>query len=101
MLVPWNEIANTMELHSPPEQSRVNPVPFLENSPRYYTYVLTLWEERSLDPARPAVWRFRVEIASTGERRGFATFKEMVVFLEGQMGNENEANKGEMQHSDF
>lgn len=89
-----------MGFHSPPEKSRIKTVTFLENSPRYHTFVLTLWEDRSLDPATPAVWRFRLEIASTGERRGFATFKEMVVFLEEQMLDENQAKKQQTQHLD-
>jgi hypothetical protein len=93
--VPWHEITNTLGFHSPPGQSRVKPMAFLENSPRYCTVVLTLWEERSVDPARPAEWRFRLEVPSTGERRGFATFKEMVVFLEEQMSDGNEAKKQE------
>ena len=58
---------------------------FLENPPRYCTFVLTLWEERSVDSAKPVVWRFRLEIPRTGQQRGFATFKEMTAFLEDQM----------------
>jgi hypothetical protein len=76
-------------------------VNFFEKPPRYHTFLVTLWEERSQDPAKPAVWRFRLEIAGTGERRGFATFKEMVVFLEEQMRGGNEAKKQQMQHLDF
>ena len=63
--------------------------PTLENPPRYRTYVLTVWEERGRDLTRPAVWRFRLEIARTGKRYGFATFNELVAFLEDQIGSGN------------
>ena len=43
-----------------------------DTPPRYRTYLLTVWEERSHDPAAHVVWRFRLEDPRTGERRGFA-----------------------------
>jgi len=89
-LVPRHEIANALGFHPSSEQSRVKQVTFLENSPRYHTYVLTLWEERSLDPTKPAVWRFRLEIPRTGQIRGFATFEGMTAFLEDQMCDDDE-----------
>jgi hypothetical protein len=78
----------------------VKPVTFLENPPRYCSFILTLWEERSQDPAAPPVWRFRLEIARTGERRGFATLKDVMVYLEDHMcdGDRTKA-EGDNQHT--
>lgn len=52
-----------------------------DKPPRYRSYLLTLWEERSRDPKVPEVWRFSLEDPGTGQRRGFASLEEMVVFL--------------------
>ena len=54
----------------------------LEKPPRYRTYLLTFWEERSLDPGAPVVWRFRLEDPRTGRRRGFADLEALVDGLE-------------------
>ena len=51
---------------------------FCRNPPRSYTYVLTLWEEREQDADSPAVWRYRLEDARTGERRGFSTVEGLL-----------------------
>ena len=55
---------------------------FSKKPPRYHIFLLTLWEERSQDLAKAAVWRFRLEIPRSGERRGFATLEELMAFLE-------------------
>lgn len=39
--------------------------------PRYRSYLLTVGEERNLDPDQQVAWRFSVEDARTGRRRGF------------------------------
>jgi hypothetical protein len=57
----------------------------LDRPPRYRSYLLTLWEERSRDPTVPAVWRFRLEDPRTGQRRGFASLEALVAALEGEM----------------
>jgi len=60
-------------------------VNFSEEPPRYHTFLLTLWEERSQDRALSAVWRFRLASPRTGEQSGFATLEELTAFLEEQM----------------
>jgi len=60
-------------------------VNFSEEPPRYHTFLLTLWEERSQDLALSTVWRFRLASPRTGEQSGFATWEELTAFLEGQM----------------
>jgi hypothetical protein len=51
--------------------------------PTYRAYLLRLWCEqgRGDDPA--AAWRFSLEDAQTGARRGFADFETLVIFLSG------------------
>ncbi len=56
-----------------------------EKPPRYRSYLLTFWEERSQDPAAPAVWRFRLEDPRTGERRGFADLEALRAALEEEL----------------
>jgi hypothetical protein len=57
----------------------------LNKPPRYRTYLLTLWEERSQDPALAAVWGFRLEDPRTGRRRGFGEFEGMMAFLRSEL----------------
>jgi hypothetical protein len=62
-----------------------------DKPPRYRSYLLTFWEERSQDPATPAVWRFRLENPRTGQQRGFASLEALVVFLRTELvGEEDE-----------
>jgi hypothetical protein len=58
---------------------------FFTKSPRYRTYLLTIWEERRRDPAYPTVWCFRLEDPHTGEQRGFGNFEELMAFLRGAL----------------
>ena len=53
-----------------------------DKPPRYRSYLLSFWEERSQDPDTPAVWRFSLEDPHTGRLRGFANLRELVVALE-------------------
>jgi hypothetical protein len=53
-----------------------------DRPPRYRSYLLTVWEERNVDPSLPAVWRFSLEDARTGQRRGFAGLEMLVAALE-------------------
>jgi hypothetical protein len=57
-----------------------------DKPPRYRTYLLIFWEERSQDPAAPAVWRFSLEDPRTGQRRGFADLEMLIAALEQEMG---------------
>jgi hypothetical protein len=56
-----------------------------DKPPRYRSYLLTFWEERSQDPAATAVWRFRLEDPRTGQRRGFASFEGICDFLQAEL----------------
>jgi hypothetical protein len=60
-------------------------VSFFNTPPRYRTFLLTLWEERSQDPNSPAVWRFRLEDPRTRQRQGFASLAEVISFLQAQL----------------
>jgi hypothetical protein len=62
--------------------------------PRYRTYLLTMWEERSQDPALPAVWRFRLEDPHSGQQRGFADVEALVAALEGEMARDLTDDRG-------
>jgi len=69
-----------------------------DTPPRYRSYLLTWWEERTRDPNQPAVRRFSLEDARSGQRRGFADLEALVAALEddiaGADGAERESQKG-------
>jgi hypothetical protein len=46
---------------------------------------LTFWEERSRDPEMLVVWRFSLQDPRTGQRRGFASFEELMNFLRSEL----------------
>jgi hypothetical protein len=60
-------------------------VSFFNTPPHYRTFLLTLWEERNEDPNSPVVWRFRLEDPRTGQRQGFASLAELILFLQAQL----------------
>jgi hypothetical protein len=60
-------------------------MPIPDKPPRYRSYVLVLWEERSQDPTVPVVWRFSLQDPRTGQRRGFASLEALVAALEREM----------------
>ena len=53
-----------------------------ETPPHYRSYLLTVWEERNVDPNSPRAWRFSLEEVRTGRRRGFAGLEALVVALQ-------------------
>ena len=57
-------------------------------APRYCSYLLRCWQERSLRQSAAAVWRFSLEDPHTGRRRGFATFEALVAFLRQELWDE-------------
>ena len=59
-----------------------------DKPPRYRSYVLAFWEERSKDPDLPAVWRFSLQDPHTGQRRGFASLAALLASLEQEMAGE-------------
>ena len=52
-----------------------------DRPPTYRSYLLTVWEERSEEPDTPSAWRFSLEEARTGKRRGFADLEALIAFL--------------------
>ena len=52
-----------------------------DKPPRYRSYLLSFWEERSQNPDTPVVWRFSLEDPHTGQRRGFASIEKVMAFL--------------------
>ena len=57
-----------------------------DKPPRYRSYLLTFWEERSQDPTASAVWRFSLEDPHTGKRSGFADLEALIAALQQEMG---------------
>ena len=50
--------------------------------PRYWAYILRIWEERSTDADQPTHIRFSLEEPQTGKRHGFASFQALEQFLQ-------------------
>jgi hypothetical protein len=48
---------------------------------RRSVYFLTIWQERPGETDRPAVWRYSLEDVHTGQKRGFGSLEQMLVFL--------------------
>lgn len=63
----------------------------------YVAFVLRMWEERGASAER-AVWRFSLEDARTGERRGFASVEGLVTFLGAKMEPVGSAHSGDGEH---
>lgn len=60
-----------------------------DGPPRYGAYLLRYWKVRSARPGQPSTWRFSLEEAGTGERRGFPDLETLVRFLERELGCAN------------
>ena len=65
-----------------------------DKPPRYRSYVLTVWEERSRDPSSPVAWRFSLEDPRTGQRRGFADLAALVAALKEGIGDDCTKGQG-------
>jgi hypothetical protein len=63
-----------------------------DKPPRYQSYLLTFWEERSRNPQVAAVWRFRLEDPRTGRRLGFASLEEVVAFIQKELAGDEGAS---------
>ena len=60
---------------------------------RYLSYLLRLWQ--TTDGGEP-VWRASLESPGTGERRGFASLKELCDFLHTQISHaDQEGDEGD------
>ncbi len=58
---------------------------FFKKPPRYRSYLITMWEERSRDSDVSAAWRFRWEDPHTGQQRDFASLEVLVEALKQEM----------------
>ena len=56
-----------------------------DRRPRYGAYLLRYWQVRSDRPGQPSTWRFSLEEASMGERRGFRDLEALLAFLRGEL----------------
>jgi hypothetical protein len=66
-----------------------------DQPPRYRSYLLTMWEERSRDPDAPVVWRFSLHDPHSGERRGFASLAALLAALQQEIDDSgNEQREG-------
>jgi hypothetical protein len=54
----------------------------LDKPPRYHSFLFTFWEERSQYPDASVIWRFSLTDSRTGQRYGFVSLEEMMIFLE-------------------
>jgi len=59
----------------------------------YWVYVLRFWPETNVNRPTAGQWRFTLENTATGARRGFATLKELVIFLENETREETYAER--------
>jgi hypothetical protein len=57
--------------------------------PRYHTYVLRCWQERSTQAdSLVTAWRFSLENSRTKQRRGFASLEALLASLQTELSNE-------------
>jgi hypothetical protein len=63
---------------------------FVKKPPRYRSYLITMWEERSRDTEVAVAWRFRLEDPRTGQQRGFANLEALVEALKQEMVDSHE-----------
>lgn len=50
-------------------------------APRQFTFILRLWETRSIPPDPPATWCASLEDVNSGLKRGFSNLETLIVFL--------------------
>ncbi len=60
--------------------------------PRYRSYLLTIWEERSQNPTSPEIWRFSLKDPRSGQRRGYPTLEALMAALQAEV--DGEGNEG-------
>ena len=70
-------------------------MPVFDKPPRYQTFLLTFWEERSSKPEDRVIWRFSLEDPQTGQRRGFANLEMLMAALWQLMADAGEEGSGE------
>jgi hypothetical protein len=65
-----------------------------QRPPQYHAYMLRMWEERSVDHRRRALWRFQVEDPHTGRRHGFNDLTALLAYLQGVIGHDEDPGSG-------
>ena len=61
----------------------------LKKTPRYLSYVVRCWQERSVHAGREImVWRFSLQNPRTNQRRGFATLESLLVSLQAELADD-------------
>jgi len=71
----------------------------MTKQPRYLSYLLRLWQTSD---GGEQVWRASLQTPGSGERRGFASLRELFSFLEAQTikhKTENLCKKGDFDES--
>lgn len=64
-------------------------IPATDKLPRYETYLLRCWQERSQQAEElVVVWRFSLENPHTGQRRGFASLEALLASLQTELAND-------------
>ncbi len=58
--------------------------PLYDRPPRYHSYVLRFWEERS-EELRVTIWRFSLEDPLTNQRYGFADLPALVEWVKAKI----------------
>ena len=53
--------------------------------PKYKTYILRIWEERTPVKASASTWRFSLENPETSIRHGFSDFQALIAYLEAEI----------------
>ena len=67
---------------------------FFDKPPRYHSFLITMWQERSQSTDVSVVWRFRMEDPHTGQRRGFADMDALVAALQQEIEDSNAEEPG-------
>ena len=62
-------------------------VEIMDHKKKYRSYLLRLWVD---DVNGKSVWRISLENPFSGERRGFASLKDLCAYLKEKMREENE-----------
>ena len=66
-----------------------------EETSRYKTYLLTIWEERRADLEMAPFWRFSLEDTRNGKRRGYPTLEALFQALRNEIeGTQSSLNDG-------
>ena len=53
------------------------------STPQQFTYILRVWETRSIPPDPSAKWSASLEDVDSGQTTGFPTLEALVAFLRG------------------